>query len=90
VEALDVSRLASEYFCLLGTCFSPHLALSFRIGHGFLSIHSDGVVELLKTKNVLLEICPISNYLTNSVETMESHPIRRLMEAGKFVDYIWN
>jgi adenosine deaminase len=45
-------------------------------------------VELLKSKNVLLEICPMSNYLTNCVESMEAHPVRRLLDAGNALHII--
>lgn len=31
---------------------------------------------------MLLEICPLSNVLTGSVESIEAHPLRRLFDAG--------
>ncbi|KAJ3208543.1 hypothetical protein HK099_008692, partial [Clydaea vesicula] len=53
-----------------------------RIGHGFRSIHDEKVLDLLKKKKILLEICPISNVRTGSVESMKSHPVRKLLDAG--------
>jgi adenosine deaminase len=53
-----------------------------RIGHGIHIIGDAGVMELVRGKNVVLEVCPTSNWLCNSVPSTREHPIRRLMEAG--------
>lgn len=53
-----------------------------RIGHGVRSIEDGGVVDLLRDKNVLLELCLTSNVHTAVVPSIEAHPIRRLMERG--------
>ena len=56
-------------------------AISFgatRIGHGIRSIEDPALVELLKEKNVLLEVCPTSNIQTNVVDNINNHPIRDL------------
>lgn len=48
---------------------------SKRIGHGIHSIERKEVLELIKEKDILLEICPTSNVQTNAVETYKKHPI---------------
>lgn len=53
-----------------------------RIGHGIHVINDPEVIEFIKASNVLLEICPSSNWLTGSVVSIQAHPVRRLMEAG--------
>lgn len=53
-----------------------------RIGHGIHSIEDDDVLELIKEKNVLLEICPTSNVQTNNVEEYFNHPIDKLYRLG--------
>ena len=53
-----------------------------RIGHGIHSIEDDDVLELIKEKNVLLEICPTSNVQTNNVEEYYEHPIHKLYKLG--------
>jgi adenosine deaminase len=53
-----------------------------RIGHGIHIIGDATVMELVREKNVALEVCPTSNWLCNSVPSTREHPIRRLMEAG--------
>ena len=53
-----------------------------RIGHGVRIYTEPEMIEYVKSKNVPLELCPTSNYLTQAVDTIESHPFRQLMEAG--------
>ena len=56
-----------------------------RIGHGIYIINDPGVMEIVKREQVMLELCPTSNLLTNSVPSIRAHPLRRLMEAGVMV-----
>ena len=53
-----------------------------RIGHGIHAIEDKEVVELLKERGITLEVNPWSNYLTNSVRTIEEHPLKRLFDLG--------
>lgn len=53
-----------------------------RIGHGIHAIESEKVLDLIKEKNILLEICPTSNVQTNSVDKYENHPIEKLFKLG--------
>ncbi len=53
-----------------------------RIGHGVQSIHFPDVIELLKKKNIVLEVCPYSNYLTQAFKTYEEHPLKKLLNLG--------
>ena len=53
-----------------------------RIGHGIHSIEDRRVVELLKEHNITLEVNPWSNYLTNAVQAIEEHPLRKLFDLG--------
>ena len=53
-----------------------------RIGHGIHAIEDKNVLELLKEKNILLEICPTSNVQTNNVEDYYQHPINKLHKLG--------
>lgn len=56
-----------------------------RIGHGIQSIHFPDILQLLKTKQIPLEVCPYSNYLTQAFPTYEAHPLKKLMQAGVLV-----
>ena len=53
-----------------------------RIGHGTHVIHDAAAVELAREKGVVLEMCPWSNYLTNSVKRIEDHPLKQLHDRG--------
>jgi adenosine deaminase len=53
-----------------------------RIGHGIRSWGSQRVVQRLREDDVLLEICPTSNWLTGAVAARQTHPLPRLYRAG--------
>ena len=53
-----------------------------RIGHGIHAIEDRQVVELIKEQGITLEVNPWSNYLTNSVRTIEEHPLKKLFDLG--------
>lgn len=54
-----------------------------RIGHG-VQIHRDpAMIKYAIEKNLVLELCPTSNYLTKAVlGTVADHPFRKLFDAG--------
>jgi len=53
-----------------------------RIGHGIHIIDDEDTMQLLRDRDVALEVCPTSNWLTNSVASTAAHPVRRLLESG--------
>lgn len=53
-----------------------------RIGHGIHAIEDMHAVELLIEEGITLEVNPWSNYLTNSVRTIEEHPLKKLFDLG--------
>jgi adenosine deaminase len=53
-----------------------------RIGHGIHSIEDMKAVEMLIEKGITLEVNPWSNYLTNSVSSIEAHPLKKLFDLG--------
>ncbi|SBS92643.1 adenosine deaminase, putative [Plasmodium malariae] len=53
-----------------------------RIGHGIRVVESKELIKLVKEKNILLEVCPISNVLLKNAKSMDTHPIRKLYDAG--------
>lgn len=53
-----------------------------RIGHGVRSAEDNALLELLKDKDIHLEVCPTSNVQTNVVDTLSDHPLNRIYEQG--------
>jgi adenosine deaminase len=53
-----------------------------RIGHGIRAAEDAELVAYLREYDVPLEICITSNVCTGAVSSLESHPVRRLFDAG--------
>ncbi|MDO1580644.1 adenosine deaminase [Rhizobium oryzicola] len=53
-----------------------------RIGHGVRAIEDEALVARLAETGVVLEVCPGSNIALSVYPDFESHPLRRLKEAG--------
>lgn len=53
-----------------------------RIGHGVRSIEDEELVKEIIKKGVTLEVCPISNLQTKTVDNIKNHPIRKLFDLG--------
>ncbi len=52
------------------------------VAQGIHIINDPAAMDIVRQRNVALEVCPTSNYLTSSVSSTAEHPIRRLMESG--------
>jgi len=53
-----------------------------RIGHGIRIWGHDSTIERVRDAEVMLELCPTSNWITNSVPAIEKHPLPDLYKAG--------
>ena len=53
-----------------------------RIGHGVQAIHSPDTMNLLKERNIALEICPSSNIVLGLFKDLQHHPFPQFLEAG--------
>ncbi|UHA73069.1 hypothetical protein [Paenibacillus sp. 481] len=51
-----------------------------RIGHGLASAKSNKILELIKEKNVCLEVCLTSNIMSGCCSSITSHPISMFIE----------
>jgi adenosine deaminase len=52
-----------------------------RIGHGIHIIDDEKTMQLVRDRDIALEVCPTSNWLTSSVSSIAAHPIRKLLES---------
>ncbi len=53
-----------------------------RIDHGVRVLEDPALTERLVMSGVCLTVCPSSNVALRVADTMESHPLRRMLEAG--------
>lgn len=53
-----------------------------RIGHGIHAAYDPAVLELLKQRNIVLELCPTSNLNTKVVENILDYPIMEFIKYG--------
>jgi adenosine deaminase len=53
-----------------------------RLGHGVRSIEDLDLVKEIIDKNIILETCPTSNIATKIYEDYDSHPVKKLYDAG--------
>ena len=51
-----------------------------RIGHGIKIINDEEAINLVKEKQIPLEICPTSNVQTCNVDSIINHPIKKLFD----------
>jgi aminodeoxyfutalosine deaminase len=56
-----------------------------RIGHGIAAAQDERLMAHLAEHQIPLEVCPTSNIATRAVDTLDSHPIRELYDAGVHV-----
>ena len=56
-----------------------------RIGHGVRSYEDPEVVDMLKEKGIVLEMCPTSNRQTCAVEDMSEYPFMDYLNRGLLV-----
>jgi aminodeoxyfutalosine deaminase len=53
-----------------------------RIRHGIRSVEDASLVDELRDRELVLDVCPISNLRTGAVGSLSEHPLRRLVTAG--------
>jgi aminodeoxyfutalosine deaminase len=53
-----------------------------RIRHGFRAAEDPELVDELRDRGIVLDVCPVSNVRTGAVRSLEEHPLRELAAAG--------
>ncbi|PKL89466.1 MAG: adenosine deaminase [Ignavibacteriae bacterium HGW-Ignavibacteriae-2] len=56
-----------------------------RIGHGVRSIEDPVLIDMLRTKQIPLEVCITSNICTKIYSSFEDHPFKKLFDEGLFL-----
>ena len=58
---------------------------AIRIGHGVRCLEDPELVDFLREKQIPLDVCPSSNVCLNVVNSIEEHPLVKLINEGLFV-----
>jgi adenosine deaminase len=53
-----------------------------RIDHGIRSMEDPSLVARLREEQVPLTVCPLSNVALRTVDRLEAHPLRNMLDAG--------
>jgi aminodeoxyfutalosine deaminase len=53
-----------------------------RVRHGIRAVEDPALVRELAAREIVLDVCPISNLRTGAVTSLEEHPLPKLVEAG--------
>ena len=53
-----------------------------RIGHGVRVMEDESVVALARERQTAFEVCITSNYQSGVLESLETHPLMQMLEAG--------
>lgn len=53
-----------------------------RVGHGVRALEDPGIVNIIRERGIVLEVCPTSNVDSGVIATLEKHPLRSLTEQG--------
>ncbi len=53
-----------------------------RIGHGVQIYRDEAVMEAVRDRKIVLELCPTSNMLTNAIPNLREHPLKKLTDFG--------
>ena len=87
------SGVAIPFFFHAGEClgdgddtdhnlFDAILLGTRRIGHGFSLYKHPLLVEMVKQRKILIEVCPISNEVLRLTSSIKSHPVPALIARG--------
>jgi aminodeoxyfutalosine deaminase len=53
-----------------------------RIRHGIRAVEDPGLVREIAGRELVLDVCPISNLRTGAVHSLAEHPLPQLVSAG--------
>jgi adenosine deaminase len=53
-----------------------------RVGHGVRVLEDKNITALARERQTALEVCMTSNYQSGVVDSLEAHPLMKLMDAG--------
>lgn len=79
--SIPVTLHAGECGCGKNVADAAYLGAK-RIGHGIALKDTPEYFDLLKDRNILIEMCPTSNFQTKTVTELADYPFKKFLEAG--------
>lgn len=79
---LGITVHAGEFTGPAGIWTAIYQLGATRIGHGIRAVEDPGLLERLRDRGVVLELCPTSNVRLGLVPSLAAHPIRAFLTAG--------
>lgn len=53
-----------------------------ELQHGFRAVEDEYVVDMIKERNIRLNICPTSNLYLKAIDNIKNHPVKYLFDKG--------
>jgi adenosine deaminase len=53
-----------------------------RVGHGVRVLEDENIVALARERGTAFEVCVTSNYQSGVVNSLDTHPLMKMLEAG--------
>jgi adenosine deaminase len=82
MAGLNITVHAGEWEGAANVAEAVEVVGAVRIGHGVRSVEDHQVIQLLRDKQITLEVCPTSNLHSGVVGRMELHPLVDLNYLG--------
>lgn len=79
---LGVTIHAGEAGPAAGVWEAVHELKAQRVGHGIRLIDDPALMQAVRDAGTVLEVCPTSNVHTRAVDSLASHPVRKLFDVG--------
>ncbi|WP_420370558.1 hypothetical protein [Acinetobacter baumannii] len=79
---LGITIHAGETGNLNNILEAVHVFEADRIGHGTAAMHCTKTMDLLREKDIAVEVCPISNRRTNSLKEDDAYTFHQFLEYG--------
>ncbi|MEG0481126.1 MAG: hypothetical protein RR539_09085 [Clostridium sp.] len=81
-KGLKLKVHAGQFLCEDHVKAAIELLEVDELQHGIGAATSDYLIDLIKERNIRLNICPSSNNILGSVKDITKHPIRKLFDKG--------
>jgi adenosine deaminase len=79
---LSITLHAGESYGPASIAQAVQEAGAHRVGHGTSLVNDQALLSYIVDNRIGVEACPISNWHTGAVSSLDAHPLRKLLESG--------